>query len=280
MRKFVLLFSLLVLVLSACRIESNVVFDINDDGSAEVGLEIGIDDEFLELMASQAGGSVDDFLDEMLADLGGIGGADVETRTEGDMNYYGTSMAVADLSTWDWESFGEGSAFQEFSYQAGDTNKFKATLGSGLGDSAGDLGDLGLDPSALTGDIFSANLIVAMPGEVTTSNADEVRSDGTLVWNIPLTGSITAEAESSDGGSGSMWLWIILGILLLVAIVSGILAIVLTKKGSQQAVEDAAAAHQAELAAAADETATIEIATTEIADTPPDSTDRSKDEEE
>ena len=99
MRKFVLLFSLLILVLSACRIESNVVFDINDDGSAEVGLEIGIDDEFLDLMASQAGGSVDDFLDEMLADLGGIGGADVETRTEGDMNYYGTSMSVADLST-------------------------------------------------------------------------------------------------------------------------------------------------------------------------------------
>ena len=77
-----------------------------------------------------------------------------------------------------------------------------------------------------------------------------------------------------------MWLWIILGTLLVVAIVSGILAIVLTKKGSQKAVEDAAAAHQAELAAASDETATIEIATTEIADTTADSTDTPKDEEE
>jgi hypothetical protein len=287
MRKFVLLFSLLVLVLSACRIESNMKFDINEDGSAVVGIEIGFDDEFLQLIAGQAGGSVDDVLDEMLSGLGGVGGDEVETRKDGDMNFYGTSMDVADLSTWDWESFGEGGAFSDFSYESGDTDKFMATLGSGLGEGQlGDLGDFGIDPSALTGDIISANLMVKMPGDVKTSNADEVQSDGTLVWNIPLTGTVTAQAESSDGSSASMWLWIILGILLVVAIVSGILAVVLTKKGSEKAVEDAAAAHKAEAAAAAvttapaDETSTLEIETTKLDETAPEPPETVKDEEE
>jgi hypothetical protein len=286
MRKFVLLFSLLVLVLSACRIESNINFDINEDGSAVLGIELGIDDEFLDLLAGQSGGSVDDVLDDMLSGLGGLGGDDVETRKDGDMNFYGTSTEIDDLSTWDWESFGQGAAFSDFSYESGDTDTFMATLGAGLGeDELGDFGDLGLDPSALTGDIFSANLMVKMPGDVKTSNADEVRSDGTLVWNIPLTGAITAQAESSAGSSfGSMWLWIILGTLLVVAIVSGILAIVLGKKSSEKAVADAAAAHEAETAAAAaatpaDETATLEIEQTQ-ADDAPEPTEPVKDEEE
>lgn len=265
MRKYVLLFSILVLVLSACRIESNMIFDINEDGSAVVGLELGIDDEFLQVIGSQGGGNPDDFLDEIFSDLGGIGGADVETRKDGDMNYYTTTTQVDDLSTWDWQDFGEGGAFTDFSYQSGDVNRFMATVDAGLGDDGfGDFGDLGFDPSALTGDIFSANLIVTMPGSVDSSNADEVRSDGALVWNIPLTGAVTAQAESSEGGSGSTWLWIVLGILLLVAIISGILAVVLTKKGSEKAVEEAAAAHKAEAAAAADETATMEIETSPL----------------
>lgn len=271
MRKFVLLFSLLVLVLSACRIESNLVFDINEDGSAAVGVEIGLDDEFKELIGSQAGESVDDFLDDIFSEVGDA--ADIETRQDGDMTYYRMVTDVDDLSTWDWEAFGEGSAFSEFSYESGDTNKFMATVAGIADNDLGDFGDLGFDPSSLTGDIFSANLMVHMPGDVKTSNADEVQSDGTLVWNIPLGESVTAQAESSEGSSGSMWLWIVLGALLLVAIVAGIAAVLLTKKGSQKAVDDAAAAHQAQAATVpADETATMELAATD-----PDESDGSSD---
>jgi hypothetical protein len=280
MRKFVLLFSMLVLVLSACRIESNMKFDINEDGSAVVGIEIGIDDEFLQLIAGQAGGSVDDVLDEMLSGLGGLNGTEVETRKDGDMNYYGTSMQIDDLETWDWQSFGQGGAFSDFSYESGDVDRFMATVGAGIGeDQLGDLGDFGLDPSALTGDLFSANLMVKMPGDVKSSNADEVHSDGTLVWNIPLTGTITAQAESAEGSSGSMWLWFVLGALLLVAIASGIAAIILGRKSSEKAVEDAAAAHKADATATAAiapaDAATLEIETTTLDETP-----ESSDEEE
>ncbi len=277
MRKFVLLFSLLVVVLSACRIESNMVFDINDDGSADVGVEIGLDDEFSNLISSQSGGSVDDFIEEIFSEIGDAAG--IETRQEGDMTYFRRVTQVEDLSTWEWESSEGGWAFSDFSYESGDTNKFQATV-TGVADA--DLGDFGFDPSALTGDFFKVNLIVKMPGEVKTSNADEVR-DGALVWNIPLGGSITAQAESSEGSSGSTWLWIILGVLLLIAIASGIAAIILTKKGSEKAVNDAAAAHQAETAAAAAlaaDTATLEIDTTDVAASSASSEDTKREEEE
>lgn len=245
MRKTVLLFALLVVVLTGCRLESNMVFDINEDGSAIVGLEIGIDDEFKDLIESQAGGSVDDMLGEM---FGEIDGTEDPVRVEGDMTYYRTSIEVADLATWDWESFGGDGSFSEFSYEHTPTSaKFKASIASV---DTGDVGgDFGFDPSTITGDIISANLIVSMPGEVTTSNADEVRSDGTLVWNIPLGGSVTAMAESSAGSSGSFWIWVIIGLVLLAAIVAGVIAIMMGRKGERTTVEKAAAAHQAGLAA-------------------------------
>ena len=41
MRTYVLAFFGLALLLSACRIESNIILDINQDGSATVGAEVG-----------------------------------------------------------------------------------------------------------------------------------------------------------------------------------------------------------------------------------------------
>ena len=46
MRKYLLIFAMLALVLTACRIESNVNLDIEEDGSAVVLVEIGMDEEF------------------------------------------------------------------------------------------------------------------------------------------------------------------------------------------------------------------------------------------
>ena len=45
MRKYVLIFTMLAIVLTACRIETNVNLDINEDGSAAVLVEVGFDDE-------------------------------------------------------------------------------------------------------------------------------------------------------------------------------------------------------------------------------------------
>ena len=47
---------------------------------------------------------------------------------------------------------------------------------------------LGLDPTLLTEEFFSVNVIVGMPGTVEESNADRTLSDGRLQWSLPLTG--------------------------------------------------------------------------------------------
>ncbi|MEZ5176349.1 MAG: hypothetical protein R2823_09120 [Acidimicrobiia bacterium] len=240
MRKYALIFGILALVLAACRLESNVGLDINEDGSATFTVEFGMDDEFRDLITSSVGASEDDFLDGLFEGFDGDG--PIETRSEGDMTYWTVSTEIDDLSTWDGGDAGEG--FSNFSYSF-DDNGAKLTA-SVEGQQTDDLGgDFGFDPSQITDDIISANIIIKMPGKVTEHNADEVR-DGRLVWKIPLGGSINIVAESSFGGSGSIWIWIILGIVVLVGIIAAVVAILVTRQESEKAVAAAISAHDAQ----------------------------------
>ncbi len=199
MRKYLILFAMLAVVLSACRIESNVILDIEEDGSAVVGAEIGFDEEFRELLGDMGEGSPEDLFGE-LPDFGGENVQPTE-RTEGDMTFYGVTTTVEDLSTFDTSAAG-GEAFETFSYVFDeDTATLSATVAAAdLGDAGG---DLPIDPSQITDEFFSANVLVTMPGTVTSHDADEVRSDGTLVWTIPFTGSKTISATSDLGSGGS-----------------------------------------------------------------------------
>ncbi|MCB1245737.1 MAG: hypothetical protein KDB69_00560 [Acidimicrobiia bacterium] len=246
MRRILIVIALLSVVLTACRIETNVGFDIAADGSATITMEVGVDDEFKNLIES-SGGSIDDMLAEGMDGLDG----DVETRTDGDMTYYQTSTHVDDLSAWDSSSMGEGDMFSAFSFGIdGDIARFDVAI---EGAAESDFGDLGFDPSTLTGDLFSANLIVNMPGAVTEHNADEIR-DGALVWILPIGGSVDAHAESNLSGSSSSWIWILLAVILVIAVVAALLAVALTKNSSKKAVEAAIAEHEAKKAAEAAET--------------------------
>lgn len=260
MRKIIILIALLTVVLTACRLETNVSIEINDDGSAIIGLEVGLDEEFLGLIESAGVVEGEGFLDEIFS---GIDGDVLEPRVEGDMTYYRTNMEIEDLATWDWENTMEDGFFSAFSYsQDDDSATFSAKIdGAGEGD-LGDFGELGFDPSALTGDIFSANLIVSMPGNVVEHNADEV-IDGNLVWNIGIGENVEAGATSSLSESSNAWIWLVVGAILLVGILSGIAAVVMTRKGSEQAVADAAAAHEAKAAADAESTPAPDADTTE-----------------
>ena len=180
MRKYFLLFALLALSLAACRVESNVTLDISEDGSATVGAEVGFDEEFKQLI-EQSGASTDD----IFGDLPSFGDGDVQTteRTDGDMTYYGVTSQVENLSDFDMGS-AQGEVFSSFSYTFDDQSaKLDAVLSSADLGAAG--GDLPIDPSQITDEFFSANIIVKMPGNVTESNADEVRSDGSLVYPGP-----------------------------------------------------------------------------------------------
>jgi hypothetical protein len=239
MRKVLLLIAVLTVVLAGCRVETNLILDIEEDGSALVGAEIGYDEEFRQLL-EQSGADPDD----LFSDLPTVGD-DVVTieRTEGDMTYTGVASNVDDLSVIATEST-ELESFSSFSYEFDDDGATLAAAvsadDSGLG--GGDFGELGIDPSQLTDEFFSANVVVTMPGEVTEHNADVVRSDGTLVWQIPLTGSKQINATSSFGSSSTNLLLILLIGLLLVGIIVVIVATVVSRRQSQQAVATAAAA--------------------------------------
>lgn len=242
MRKYVLAFFGLALLLSACRIESNIILDINEDGSATVGAEVGFDEEMLDLM-SQDGGDPSDLLSE-LPDLGGDGVEPIE-RVEGDMTFYGATTTVEDLSTYDFAGL-QGESFSEFEYAFDDNSAtLTATVdAAGFGDLGGD--ELPLDPSEITADIFSARVLVSMPGTVTEHNADEVSGDGTLVWNLPLAGSKDIFATSTFGSTTPNWIWFLIGGIVIVGIIAVIAAVMTSRKDSEKAVAAAAAAHEEE----------------------------------
>jgi hypothetical protein len=242
MRKYLFIFAFAALVLTACRAESNIIIDIDEDGSATISAEIGFDEEMLQLVAQ--GGDPEELLTQDLPPE--AEGFEAYSRVDGDMTYYGFSGTVDDLENDSLLILGQDfvSDFAEFSYT---TDGDQATLIASIvsADIGSGLGDLPIDPTDITGDIFSANLIVSMPGTVTEHNADEVRSDGSLVWNIPLTGAIDVVAVSDTGSGSALWiLWLLTGVLA-IGVIAGIAAVLVSRNDSKKAVADASAAHAA-----------------------------------
>jgi len=238
MKKLLLVIAGIALLAVACRAEMNVLVDINEDRSSTATFEFGLDDEFRGIIES-SGGSADDLLSEM--DLGAEGGEPV-TRTEGDMTYTGIKMAFADIDDMAAELAGDQGAdelFNDFSFEMDDsTAEVKASITA----PEQDAGDLPIDPSDLTDDVFAANFILSMPGTVVEHNADEVLADGSLRWDLPIMGgSKDVYARSDFGGTSIPWLWIILGIVLIVGVIAVIAAVVLGKRQQKKAVDDAAA---------------------------------------
>ena len=248
MRKLLLLVALLTIVLAGCRVESNIILEIEEDGSALVGAEIGYDEEFAALLEDSGQAP-----DELFSDLPTFGDDVVAIeRTDGDMTYVGVASTVDDISNFQ-ENSAELGTFSSFSYEFDDSGAtLNATLSAqDVGELGGEgFGDLGIDPSALTEDFFSANVVVTMPGEVTEHNADVVRSDGTLVWQFPFTGSTQITAASTFGSSAANWTLIILVGLLLIGVIAVVAAIVMSRRQSQSAVDEAAASHTAASVAA------------------------------
>jgi hypothetical protein len=240
MKKLLLVIAGIALLAVACRAEMNVLVDINEDRSATATFEFGLDDEFKSVIES-SGGSADDLLSDM--DLGADGGEPV-TRTEGDMTYTGVKMDFADIDDMAAklaDDEGADALFNDFAFEMDDsTAEVKASITA----PEQDAGDLPIDPSDLTDEVFSANFILSMPGNVVEHNADEVLADGSLRWDLPiLGGSKDVYARSEFGGSSIPWLWIILGIVLILGVIAVIAAVVLGKRQQKTAVDDAAAAY-------------------------------------
>jgi hypothetical protein len=240
MKKLILLVAGIALLTVACKAEVNVLVDINDDESGTVAFEFGLDDELRGLLES-SGGSADDLFGELDLDIATEGGT-VTERTEGDMTFTGATKDFEDISQVMTDLVGDTSGeglFTEFSFVMDDES---AAFAAAASSEEQDTGDLGIDPSALTGDVFSANFILGMPGDVIEHNADEVLSDGRLKWTLPILGGTkTFIAKSEFGGSSLWWLWIVLGVVLVVGVIAIIAAVVLGRRQEKQAVTDAAA---------------------------------------
>lgn len=238
MRKLLFLIAGLTLVLAACRAEVNIVVDIDDDGSGEVAFEVGYDEEFRELVAS-SGGDPDDLLTGG-TDFGLEGAEDYE-RTEGDMTFVGTKQQFSSVTEIEANLTSDPeNPFQTFSYvQTDDTAELDALIVVPEEDLG--VGDVPIDPSTITDEFFSFQLIFGMPGTVTESNADEVLANGQLVWKIPITGGekqILARSELSGGGS-LWWIWLIVGVVLLIGLVALIGAVIASRNQSQRAIQAA-----------------------------------------
>jgi hypothetical protein len=239
MKKLLLLIAGIALLTVACRAEMNVIININEDQSGTVAFEFGLDEEFLGIIES-TGGSVDDLFGEL--DLG-TGEGEATVRTEGDMTFTVVTKEFTDVNEAMDELTGvsdsEDPLFQDFSFTMDDET---AELTARISAPEEDLGDIGLDPSAQTGDQFSANFILGLPGTVVEHAADDVLADGRLRWDLPiLGGEKDIYAKSEFGSSNLWWLWIVLGVVLVVGVAAIVAAIVLGKRQSKQAVTSAAA---------------------------------------
>ena len=72
MRRYLILMAVLAFALTACRVESNIILDIEEDGSALVGAELGFDEEFRQLLGDN---NVDP--DDLFGGLPDLGADDV-----------------------------------------------------------------------------------------------------------------------------------------------------------------------------------------------------------
>lgn len=234
MRKMWPVLAALVVLTSACRLETNLSIDVAGDGSGTVTTELGIDEEMQGLLESFGGGT------DILSGLEFGTATPTETRVEGDMTFFGASQDFTDVSEVRdlLDENQEQASFEEFELTVDEAGaKLVARTGPLNAQDGFDTEGLPFDPSSITDEVFAANIFVALPGNVTEHNANEVMSDGRLRWSISLTDPLDIQAESSFGGDGLPWLPI--GIAALVVV--GVGGFFLMRRGDDSAASALAA---------------------------------------
>jgi len=259
MRKLLLLAAGLALLTTACRIETNVILNLEADRSGTYTIEFGLDQEIQQALAT-FGGLGDETIDPLEGFESDDPNVESTRRTEGDMDFVVATTTFDDvdalqslLATAEDSGIGdlnidyEGTTVRVTGTLAGTGGLDPDGLGS-IGDlgELGDLGDLsslGFNPSDLTADFFSASLIIAMPGEIVEHNATRVLGDGSLQWDLPLNTELIEVLAVSDASSSSFPWWVVaIAVIGVLAIGLGLLVRRRKKNVSVQAVQQAQAA--------------------------------------
>ena len=204
MRRFALL-AVLVLLLSACKVKVEQGFELNADGSGEVVMIVAFDQEAQEMMTEGMPAGVDPL--EGMAGSAPAGWTSVEW-SEGGFKGSRATAPFTDLTSLQnlvvGNMTGEDGMFETFSIieSAGGYRVDGVLSGESLEQSMeGDAFFAGTAEDMMDS-FFEATIAMKLPGETTSHNADEVRGDGTLVWEVGVTdGGRAIRAESQPGGS-------------------------------------------------------------------------------
>ncbi|MCP4304848.1 MAG: hypothetical protein GY926_11105 [bacterium] len=230
MKRYIPLFLLLTLVLSACTIRFDIGVEVNEDESGTFSLFVGLDEELRQLAEQSGGDDLD--ITEGIEDV--PEGWDVEEVTEDGFEGVRVTADFASFEELDrrigeLEETTSAGVSTEFLTDFGLTregDEFRFTVNvTGLGDElAGTLGEQGgedllsgLDTSSLIEDLFQIRFRLTLPGEIGANNADLVEGN-TLTWNVGLSDDGGAyEAVSTVGGGNSA---LLLGAAAVAAIVA------------------------------------------------------------
>ncbi len=198
MRRIVLAAALLALVAVGCKAELNLVVDLEADGSGTLELQSGFDDEFIQLVF-QGQDPAEAVQDNDFAELEN---AEFDTYEEGEFTFYRITVPFTDPAEV-LQAAADDVPVEAIEVTVTDDEvRVSAQTQEGVGDLVGSDDLQGFSPDVLA-DTISLHVRLRMPGEVTSTNADRTLPDGTLEWDVPLTGAGLDIQAVSDPTAGS-----------------------------------------------------------------------------
>jgi len=205
MRRIVFLV-VLVLVLSACKVKVEQGFELNADGSGEAVMIVAFDQEAYDMLTSSLPAGVDP-VEAMTTDA--PPGWVSEEWSQGGFNGFRATTEFTDSAALqrlvETELSGEDGMFESFSIveSAGGFRLDGVLSGDSLEQSMDGSDEMFAGVAQDMADsFFEAAIVIKLPGQVISHNADEASSDGTLIWNVGVAdGGRAIRAESGPGNS-------------------------------------------------------------------------------
>ena len=250
---------LAVALISTACVKVNLDIDVSDDGSATLSGLIAVDADQLSSLAEDLGEDAAvggreeicaDFTDENSFD---DGGTDLSTKPYDNDGFCGIEFSgqlspeEVEAQLGDLTDSNDGTLRREGDGWYFELLLSEQALGTDDLDDAGAFFDLD--------DLFGGAeyvIRVKLPGRQVEHNADEIESDGTLVWDIDLLNPparifartepgepITGDGGDDGGGGGGNTLGIILIVLIVLALLGGVAYLLLRKRGDNETVDAA-----------------------------------------
>lgn len=212
--------SLLVIATLAGCFKVNLDVKLSEDNTASgtmvVAIQAGV--------GESVGQSDESLLEELSGQLGeGLDGATIEDYNED--GYIGKVYAFKNLPL---DTFGD----EDLSI----TREGNTFIVDGSFNSEELGGAEGLDPTSLGAEF---NLSVTFPGEVTDHNGTLSEDGHTVTWNL-LAAPDTLHAEGKAVASSDIWIWVIIGLIILL-IAAGVIFTALKVRGRNKPAEVPAA---------------------------------------